>query len=113
MVDSNDRHELLRLYTCAIGRWGEQLQIDMAIEEMAELITELARNRRGRGRRAHVEEEIADVRIMLEQLELIYDCAAEVREWRRRKLERLENRLTAEEKAGGLPRYVPGRRDPI
>jgi hypothetical protein len=84
---------LRRLYEKAIEKWGADLQIDCAIEEMSELITELARNRRGRGRRAHVEEEIADVRIMLEQLEIIYDCAEEVSGRRRAKLERLEGRL--------------------
>jgi hypothetical protein len=44
---------------------------------------------------ALVAEEIADVRIMLEQLEIMYDCADAAEDWRRAKLERLERRLNA------------------
>jgi hypothetical protein len=84
---------LRRLYERAVEQWGEDAQIDMVIEEVSELVTEIVRHRRGRGRRALVAEEIADVRIMLEQLEIIYDCAAEAADWRRTKLERLERRL--------------------
>lgn len=90
---ADDPDRLRRLYDRAIGKWGEGLQIDVAIEEMSELITELARHRRGRGKRAHVAEEIADARIMLEQLEIIYGCREEVSGYRRVKLERLERRL--------------------
>jgi hypothetical protein len=84
---------LRALYRRAIAKWGESLEIDCVVEEMAELTAELIRHRRGRGRQAQIAEEIADVRIMLEQLELIYDCAAEVRDYRQKKLERLERRV--------------------
>jgi hypothetical protein len=74
------------LYRKAIAKWGESLEIDCVIEEMAELTAELVRHRRGRGRAAMVAEEIADVRIML-------DCEAQVEEWRTKKLNRLEKRV--------------------
>jgi len=55
----------------ALDIWGEDLQIDIAIEEHAELITELARVQRGTGNHADLVEEIADAQVMLDQMKLI------------------------------------------
>lgn len=82
---------LLELYRSAVAKWGKQLQIDRAIEEMAELTAALVRD--GMGRQANVAEEIADVRIMLEQLEVIFDVAGEVADFRQKKLARLAGRV--------------------
>jgi len=41
-----EREETLR---AAVETWGEDLQIALAIEELSELTTELARVQRGRG----------------------------------------------------------------
>lgn len=63
--------------TCqrAIDKWGEQSQIDMAIEECSELITKLVK--RGRCVNSATDEEIcdeiADVEIMMGQLRLIFN----------------------------------------
>ena len=66
MVDSTNN-----LARRALDAWGENAQIDMAIEECAELITALMDRRRGRGGDNAVAEEIADVEIMLEQLRIV------------------------------------------
>lgn len=55
----------------AINAFGEYAQIDMAIEEMSELIQALSKHKRGKEH--NVEEEIADVEIMIEQLRLMKD----------------------------------------
>lgn len=59
----------------------------MAIEEMSELTKELTKAIRGQEYKEAIAEEIADVRIMLEQLELIFDCKKNVNAWKNEKLE--------------------------
>jgi NTP pyrophosphatase (non-canonical NTP hydrolase) len=65
MMEKNDR---LALYDEAIGKWGVEAQREMAYEEVGELITAIARHRRGRVNRKEVITELADVTIMCEQL---------------------------------------------
>ena len=52
----------------ALKRFGPDQQIDMAIEECAELIVALKHHKRGRATVKDVAGEIADVWIMVEQL---------------------------------------------
>lgn len=80
----------------AVERWGAEAQTRMAAEEMAELVIELCRQLRGRSSQAAIAEEIADVRIMLDQMELLYDCVGEAAQIKRRKLARLAQRLERE-----------------
>ena len=49
-------------------------QEDKAIEEMAELTKAILKSRHDKGTIEEIVDELADVRIMLEQLILIYDC---------------------------------------
>ena len=63
------------------------------MEEMSELQKELCKDLRGRGSFEHIAEEIADVEIMLEQMKMLFGCTDDVRDWRRRKVERLKERL--------------------
>lgn len=60
----------------AINLWGSDMQSDIAIEEMAELTQALIKLRRPDTNRSEwikrLGEEIADVRIMMDQLNLIY-----------------------------------------
>ena len=79
----------------AIRSWGSEAQIDLAIEEMSELTTELLHDRRGR--KANIAEEIADVRIMLAQLEIIYGNSEEVERIKQEKIARLMERLISHE----------------
>lgn len=77
----------------AIETFGKDNQCKIAIEEMSELTKELCKNFRGRPNIESIAEEIADVKIMLMQLELIFDCTDEVLKWQDYKLCRLEDRI--------------------
>ena len=79
----------------AIEVWGEMLQIDIAIEELSELTTALARQQRGRNEPIAVVEEIADVQLCLDQLKQIYG-PEEVEKVEQEKLERLHRRVEAD-----------------
>lgn len=84
----------------AIDTYGRQAQIDVAIEEMAELTKALLKTRRVSDDdhdahvRAdiHVIEEIADVEIMIDQLKIMYG-EPHVDAVRKQKLVRLEARM--------------------
>lgn len=76
----------------AVRRYGAVAQKEMAIEECAELINALQKEKRGRNKRPDVIEEIADVIIMCEQLICIYS-RDDVFFAIDRKLERLQNMM--------------------
>lgn len=78
------------IYKEAITVYGEIGQIDVAIEEMAELIQALSKYKRGKEH--NVEEEIADVEIMLEQMKIIFN-QRKVRKIKKGKIARLQKRL--------------------
>ena len=77
----------------ALDTYGSTLQIVVMMEEMSELQKELCKYLRGRGSFEHIAEEIADVEIMLEQMKMLFCCTDDVRNERRRKVERLKERL--------------------
>jgi NTP pyrophosphatase (non-canonical NTP hydrolase) len=81
----------------AIEAWGEDAQVDMAIEEMGELQTALMQYYRDRADEVDVAEEIADVQIILDQLAVMFGDELVV-EFERKKLLRLRDRVEA---AGG------------
>ena len=81
----------------ALTKWGAGMQTVMVFEEMAELQKELCKSLRGKDNRGYIAEEIADVRIMLDQMVILHDCAEDVNVWRKVKLGRLEKRLSAQE----------------
>ena len=81
----------------AITAYGAPAQMDMAVEEMAELTKALCKVKRAscaaeaKAALENVVEEMADVQIMLDQLRIIFGrSTAEAEE---AKLERLKNRL--------------------
>lgn len=76
----------------AVEKFGEQSQIDMAIEECSELINALCKLRRQRVGPIDVITEIADVQIMCAQLAYIFGEQS-VEEERMRKIERLKGRI--------------------
>ncbi len=82
------------IYQGAITTWGDDAQIDMAIEEMSELTTALLHARRNR--EANIAEEIADVRIMIAQLEIIFKNSDDVEKYKQEKIDRLARRLFGE-----------------
>ena len=85
----------------AIDTHGAQIQIFKAMEEMGELTQALAKlagnpdapNPDYNQMVDHVAEEVADVRIMLEQICMIFDIEERAVRWRWHKLQRLKDRL--------------------
>ena len=75
----------------AVRTWGKAAQVDMMIEETAELTKELLNERRGRDH--NIAEEMADVKIMIAQMEIIFQNAGEVEKRFREKVARLDQRL--------------------
>ena len=75
----------------AVNTFGKQAQVDMMIEEMTELTKALLNERRGR--ESNIAEEMADVKIMLQQMGMIFDNAREIEEIYAEKIERLDQRL--------------------
>lgn len=86
-------YQAREVYRHAFAVYGVNAQILMCMEEMAELQKELCKNTRGADNVEHIAEEIADVRIMLEQMALLYGCQALADNYRQAKLERLKSRL--------------------
>ncbi len=84
------------ILTAALNRWGSAMQTVVAIEEMAELQKELCKYIRGKGNVEAIAEEIADVYIMLKQMEMLHGIEGRVLDWRIAKLARLEKRIKAE-----------------
>jgi len=90
------------IYEEALDVWGEDSQIEQLIEECSELILALQKLKRHRrfnqGKREDrindVLEEIADVKIMIRQIELIFPNE-EVKKYEDLKLARLRKRLNA------------------
>lgn len=88
-----------RILEDAIAKFGKEVQINIMIEEMAELTKALLKYRRwheGTGaksdeRLSDILEEMADVQIMLNQMVLIFGDSTE---YEIAKLERLEKRLS-------------------
>lgn len=91
------------ILTAALNRWGSAMQTVVAIEEMAELQKELCKYIRGKGNVEAIAEEIADVYIMLQQMEMLHGIECQVLDWRIAKLMRLEKRLKEEQETAHAP----------
>ena len=74
------RQERNKLYKRAVEKWGEDSQLDQMIEEMAELTVAINKYKRAKhfvaqkkeGVLDNLYEELADVRMCLEQMEWIF-----------------------------------------
>lgn len=85
----------------ALEHYGERAQVDMMLEEMAELSKALLKLRRAKKHEIteplflvkNVEEEIADVQIVLNQMKLLFPGWGI---WMQAKLQRLEERIEKE-----------------
>lgn len=84
----------------AVKKWGVYSQLMVVIEELSELQKAVCNFYRGREH--NIPEEIADVRIMLRQLELICNCEDQADRQINNKLCRLRERLDLPEKKGGV-----------
>jgi NTP pyrophosphatase (non-canonical NTP hydrolase) len=94
----------------AVDTYGKEAQVDVAIEEMSELIKALLKNRRAEHSpeawdyektRQNIFEEIADVVIMLTQLLMIFGGRDAVQKAIDAKVERLATRLAGAAKEAG------------
>ena len=94
----------------AVDTYGKEAQVDVAIEEMSELIKALLKNRRAEHSpeawdyektRQNIFEEIADVVIMLTQLLMIFGGRDAVQKAINEKVERLATRLAGAAREAG------------
>lgn len=76
----------------AVAAWGISAQVEMCVEECAELIVALKHADRGRNSEVHVIEELADVVIMCAQLAKNLDEDS-FNKFLKYKMGRLKNRL--------------------
>ena len=81
------------IYEKAIDHYGEDKQLIVSVEELAELVQALTKNIRGFDNLENISEEVADVEICLEYLYLIFNNESMVEEYRKAKLQRLEERM--------------------
>lgn len=84
---------------------GMNNQLDVAIEELSELIQAICKIKRrdsisneSFAVKGNLAEEMADVEIILAELKLLFDNEGDVKDWKNYKLDRLEKRL--KEKSG-------------
>jgi NTP pyrophosphatase (non-canonical NTP hydrolase) len=80
------------IYTQALVKWGRTFQMDMLVEECAELIKAVQKLNHRHGDVLDVVEELADVEIMCEQMRLIFN-PVKIDEMKTEKLARLERIL--------------------
>lgn len=105
----NFTHEEIKILQSAINHYGDENQLDMAIEEMAELTKAICKYKRAVKERERdichstakdvifakgdIVEETADVLIMIEQLIMIFGCPASVSAKMSEKIRRLKGRV--------------------
>lgn len=80
----------------AIEFYGPDMQLNVCIEELSELIKELCKYKRGQGNERNIAEEMADVKIILNELAIIFDNLPAVHEFAEIKLNRLKERIERE-----------------
>jgi len=80
----------------AVETYGVEAQLVVAIEELSELQKELCKYLRGYPCADHITEEMADVKIVLAELEYIFDNGTEIEGEMKIKLRRLAERLKAD-----------------
>lgn len=81
------------ILSAALDTWGAEAQTLMVFEEMAELQKELCKHARGKDNRSAIAEEIADVRIMLDQMCILHHCGESAERYYSAKLARLQARV--------------------
>lgn len=85
--------ERQQVYEKALAKWGEKLQSTVAIEEMSEVIKEITKMQRGELNREHMAEEIADARIMMEQMCQMLNINDSVESWMDYKIAALKRKV--------------------
>lgn len=83
-------------YDKIIEHFGSNNQCIVACEELSELQKEICKHLRDMGNVHNIAEEIADVSIMLEQLQRIFNCRSEVELLKEQKIQRTTERYLKE-----------------
>lgn len=90
----NLTNEEQKIIQKAIKTWGNQAQLLMVLEEMSELQKEILKNiNRHQQNIEAIVDETADVLIMIEQLQQIYQIKEAVQARIPQKLKKIQNRL--------------------
>ena len=77
-----------------IEHYGADIQSTVCMEECAELIQAVSKQKRGKSDKHHLAEEIADVTICLEMLMQIYEISdSYINNWIDIKMHRIEQRM--------------------
>ncbi|MDK1289818.1 hypothetical protein [Pseudoalteromonas umbrosa] len=92
------------IYKRAIEHWGAAAQVSMAMGEMGELTAELNRfhTQNRKDRLSNLQDEIADVQIMLNQLKMMHGQLA-IEEIMEQKLARLESIINGQQQHNHQP----------
>ena len=78
----------------AIETYGVEAQLNVAIEELSELIKEICKHKRYMDNTKAILEEMADCYIMLEQMQIIFGLSSgDIGDMMRKKVDRLNRRL--------------------
>lgn len=91
-----DKEKQIEIMRETVDFYGADMQLNICIEELSELIKEICKAKRGIARPDNIAEEMADVKIIMEQLNIIFGNDDDVNEWYTRKVNRLEERLKAD-----------------
>ena len=93
MTEYGKRLEQLNVLKSLVGKYGDK-QIIVCIEEMSELTKELCKNLRGHYNLDKIYEEMADVYIMLAQMQILLQMEVEGLEYMiNKKIERTKERV--------------------
>ena len=95
-----DEKSVLSLYDRTINTYGIDAQMWMLVEECGELLNAISKLKRGRSTREEIITELADVHIMVEQMSFYFGWD-EIKAEKKRKLERLQERLNGNEGSVG------------
>ena len=89
------------VYNKAKKVYGIDAQVTKAVEELAELQKELCKFLLDDSNIKNIAEETADVKIMIDQIELMLEIKEEVKAFKKAKIKRLSDRLDEEQ-----PKYL-------
>lgn len=78
----------------SIKQYGAEMQTTVVMEELAELIQAISKEKRGQSDKSHLAEEIADVLISIEILKQIYSIDdTDIQSWIELKQKRIKNKI--------------------
>lgn len=88
---------LSELCRAAVDKFGIQAQTRKAVEELTELSLALQHSEKGKTSYENICEEIVDCRIMLDQLEIMYDRNGFIEKWSVIKKKNLEKLVSSKQ----------------